>query len=507
MSFLQRFFSKKEDETNNSLQQEIILESMQEMQESMAEHVSEATSSTDNIKELLENPQPSQPSIHSVDTEEEEWLQQSIDDNSEDTLLQAVKHAQSPDEIASIIDHYQSCLESWNQKAILLKKNKHLKEYLSITAALTMLVKLSQTTQILQGKQLHEAIQKNLSTQRQAIENQARMMQSQNNNLHNRQQQFNTQQQQMEQSLKATLAKQKNVTQSINPEQLQAILKQTQALKESSRNNQSGLLAQLNKNLQTILNQQQNMIRANSDNQAKDNTARLHNMQSQQQIQQTLRQSTQLQQLMRMQQQQHSTIITQLQQTSSAAIDSLVNSKISTINANPLNKGLLNNQFVETLANSNIAPEQMQQEAHQPKQDTLSATTEATTNHSHSKEHSGDCPCGKCSKPSPIEAANQAAVKALADIQKQNAIHNVTTSLSEMSGQSTHQKHPGHSPTCTGPCCNPQKTSIEAITKLAIQASSEVQSKVAHGKGCPCCSGVKKASVEQVFQQQQKLAM
>ncbi len=158
-SFAQRFGLTTKDSGNNSIQQEIILETMRDAQESLAEQMSESTRSADNLASIL-TPQ------------EENLAEPDTDTLSLTQLLKAIDDVTSLEELSTLVQHYEELLQSWSEKAATLRSKEHLKEYLSITAALSMLQKMIQQPGFIVGKTLSETLHTNLLTQQKPIEHQ-----------------------------------------------------------------------------------------------------------------------------------------------------------------------------------------------------------------------------------------------------------------------------------------------------------------------------------------------
>lgn len=186
-SFAQRFGFGKEEGGGNSIQQEIILESMKEAQESLAKHISDATSSDGNIAAILSRSSISlTPDTNK--TQEERLLEQEIEENGGDALLRAIEEANSPEALSQLLNRYEELVQGWSEKASLLRNEKHLKEYVAITAALSMSRRLMQQPELLLGRRLSEQLQNALQSQRHVIEKQAVNIQAKTQQLHEQQQ-------------------------------------------------------------------------------------------------------------------------------------------------------------------------------------------------------------------------------------------------------------------------------------------------------------------------------
>ncbi|MBL0318137.1 MAG: hypothetical protein IPP74_02360 [Alphaproteobacteria bacterium] len=182
-SFVQKFGFSKKNGGGNSIQQEVILESMKEAQESLAAQISQDTSSASNIEVILTRGSKSLTS--NIKTQESILLEQDIEENSLERLLKSIERASSLEELSALMQRYEELVASWCDKASKLSSEKRLKEYLSIIAALNMLQKMLQNPDLLfSGKEISERLQTGLISQSQAIESQAKVMHAQNQKLH-----------------------------------------------------------------------------------------------------------------------------------------------------------------------------------------------------------------------------------------------------------------------------------------------------------------------------------
>jgi hypothetical protein len=297
-SFAQKFASKKQEGGGNSIQQEIILESMKQASEDLAAQVSQETSSVANIEAILTR--GSKSIAPDKKSEAEAQLEQEIEENSLEKLLGAIELATSPEELAALMQQYEELLASWSEKASILRSEKHLKEYLSIAAALSMLQKMLQNPELLKGKQLSELLQSSLKSQQQSIAGQAKQMLSQNQKLHEQTQMLSKQLSGVEKSLQASIEALKKDPGKLSPQELQATLKQlqeslkqVQELKEKTTSGKPLDFKEMLEGLQKIHAQNQKLIESGKLSE----TALQAMRQSQQSLQQTLQQTNVVQQL------------------------------------------------------------------------------------------------------------------------------------------------------------------------------------------------------------------
>ena len=181
-SFVQRFTKNKNEGSGNSIQQEIMLEDMSQAQEDLASLVSRNSSSTDNVEVILsQNSKNLAPDINGF---EEQELEQDIEEHSTVKLLRAVELATSTEELTALTQRYEARLDNWNKKVSSLRSEKHLKEYLSVRAALTMLQSAMKNAELVKGKPLSDTLQTSLKTQQQLISDQTKQLQVQQSKIH-----------------------------------------------------------------------------------------------------------------------------------------------------------------------------------------------------------------------------------------------------------------------------------------------------------------------------------
>lgn len=298
-SFVQRFALKKKEGGGNSIQQEVILEQMHQVQEDLAAQISQETRSVENIQAILTLGSKSI-SSHTKSVQET-LLEQEIEENSVERLLKAIELATSPEELSALMQQYEELLAGWHNKVSLLRSEKHLKEYLAIVAALSMLQKMLQNPDLLlPAKQITETIQNSLKSQQQAIENQAKLMQAQNKRLHEQTQLLAKQLSQTELSFQAALEALKKNPGNLSREeltaalkQLQDALKQVQELKEKTLSGNQLDFKEVLDSLKKIHEQSEKLIES-----GKLSETALHAIRhSQQSLQQTIQQTTVIQQL------------------------------------------------------------------------------------------------------------------------------------------------------------------------------------------------------------------
>lgn len=261
-SFVQKFGFSKKNGGGNSIQQEVILGSMKEAQESLANQVSQNTSSASNIETILIR--GSKSLAPDIKTHEGMLLEKEIEENLLERLLKEIALTSSPEELSALMQKYEDLVASWSDKASKLRSEKRLKEYLSTIAALTMLQKMMQNPNLLlSGKKLAETLQIGLISQTQIIEYQAKAMQAQNQKLHEQTQQLTKHLSGTEQLLQASIQASKKDPGKITPEklqnnlkQLQESLKQLQDLKEKTISGKQLDFKEMLENSQNIHRQQ-----------------------------------------------------------------------------------------------------------------------------------------------------------------------------------------------------------------------------------------------------------
>lgn len=298
-SFVQRFALKKKESGGNSIQQEVILEEMRQAQEDLAAQLSQETSSVENIQAILTR--GSKSIAPDTKSEQETLLEQEIEENSVEKLLKAIELATSPEELSALMQQYEELLAGWSERISSLRSEKHLKEYLAIVAALSMLQKMLQNPDLLlSGKQIAETMQASLKSQQQTIESQAKLMQAQNQKLYEQTQLLAKQLSQTEQSLQAAIEALKKDPGKLSPEELQATLKQLQdalkqiqELKEKTASGKPLDFKEMLESLKKIHEQNQKLIESGK----LSDTALQAMRQSQQSLQQTMQQTNIVQQL------------------------------------------------------------------------------------------------------------------------------------------------------------------------------------------------------------------
>jgi hypothetical protein len=335
-SFVQRFAASKKEGSGNSIQKEVILEDMLQAQEDLALQVSQDTSSISNIEVILTCGSKSlAPDIKGAD---ESLLEQEIEENSLERLHKSIELAASPEELSALMQQYEELVASWSDRASKLRSEKHLKEYMAITAALTMLQKMMQNPDAtLSGKKLAEILQNSLTSQAQAIEAQAKTMQAQNQKLHEQTGQLTKQLSGLEQSLQTVIDALKKEPGKLTPQelqnnlkQLQETLKQVQELREKITNDKPLDFKEVLENLQKIQQQHQRLIEGGK---LGDTTLQAA-LQLQHPLQQTLRQANLVQQLQENISRLQTTQIEQIRQNSGqvmqAQIAAIVTDRLST---------------------------------------------------------------------------------------------------------------------------------------------------------------------------------
>jgi hypothetical protein len=351
-SFAQKFASKKQASGGNSIQEEIILESMKQATEDLAAQVSQETSSVGNVESILARGSKSlAPDTKSA---EEALLEQELEENSLEKLLGAIELATTPEELSALMQQYEELLASWSERASLLRSEKHLKEYLSIVAALSMLQKMMQNPDLLlSGKKIAEMLQTNLKSQQQNINDLARQMQAQNQKLHEQTQALTKQLSQTEKSLQASIEALKKDPGKLSPEELQATLKQlqeslkqVQELKEKTVNGKPLDFKEMLEGLQKIHAQNQKLIESGKLSE----TALQAMRQSQQSLQQTLQQTNIIQQLQKNVSALQAAQVQQISQNASQVIQA----QLSTLASK------MNNQALSPEARGQVTLEQKQ---------------------------------------------------------------------------------------------------------------------------------------------------
>jgi hypothetical protein len=162
-SFKQRFAEVKSDNDNNSRAQGIILEEILEEQE--------------QLKAIT--PQETIP-LPEIEIDEEKLLGQEMDVYSVESLFESLEHSSSPEDVAAIISKYEGLMEEWGDKASLVRSEKNLKKYLTMTVALAMLQKMLQSQELISGKKLSENLQVGLKSQTINLSEQTQKLQLQN---------------------------------------------------------------------------------------------------------------------------------------------------------------------------------------------------------------------------------------------------------------------------------------------------------------------------------------
>jgi hypothetical protein len=226
---------------------------------------------------------------------------QEIEENSLERLLKSIELAVSPEELSALMHQYEELVASWGDRASKLRSEKHIKKYLSIIAALTMLQKMLQNPDLLlSGKKLAEILQTSLKSQQQVIESQAKTMQAQNQKLHEQTQQLTKQLLGIEKSLQNAIEALKKDPGKLTPQelqdnlkQLQETLKQVQELKEKAVSGKPPDFKEVLENLQKTQQQHQRLIESDR----LGDIALQSILQSQQQITQTLQQANLVKQL------------------------------------------------------------------------------------------------------------------------------------------------------------------------------------------------------------------
>ena len=230
LSFVEKLAKRTGDFVNN-IEHKVIKESSQQAEEDLAKQVSEATSSQSNIypSYVVKKNKDNQIIERENKSEGEASLEREIEKNSLEKLLGSIESTTTPEELSALMQQYEELLASWSERASLLRSAKHLKEYLSIVAALSMLQKMMQNPDLLlSGKKIAEMLQTNLKSQQQNINEQAQKMQVQNQKLHEQTQALTKQLSQTERSLQASIEALKKDPGKLSPEELQATLKQLQ---------------------------------------------------------------------------------------------------------------------------------------------------------------------------------------------------------------------------------------------------------------------------------------
>lgn len=175
-SFVERYATKRQDGSNNSKFQAIILEETKKAQEAMAAAISQANSSEANMTAtLLQFPEHEAPK-----SAEEAELEQAVDDKSVETLLKRIEAATSPEELTALLEEYETALAEWKEKITSLRSEKHLKEIFAIEAALNMLREMMKNPALQQGQQIAEQLRQGLQSQQQRIAEQAQRSLQQN---------------------------------------------------------------------------------------------------------------------------------------------------------------------------------------------------------------------------------------------------------------------------------------------------------------------------------------
>lgn len=223
VSFRQLFsFNKKEETSENSIFQGKVLNS--QVRHDLAQQVSKANSSVINIESIIDAKK--ERNISNDKTEAELELEQLLSNNSLDKLLRSIEMAKSPEEIAAIIKEYEELLSGLEEKISILRSDKHLKEYLSIKAALAMLQQMN--IEAIKGRQLAEILQNKLNSLQLSISEQARKMQAQSQKIHEQRLQIIKKLSDVEKALKASIEALQKDSGKLSPEELQAALKELQ---------------------------------------------------------------------------------------------------------------------------------------------------------------------------------------------------------------------------------------------------------------------------------------
>lgn len=265
----------------------------------LADQVSQETSCSDNIDAILDR--GSKGLASDKKSEAETLLEQEIEENSAEKLLKTIELTTSPEELFLLMQQYEELLVSWGEKISLLRSKKHLEEYLSIAAALSMFQKMLQNPNLLlSGKQIAEMLQNNLKTQQQSIGDNVQKIQAQNQKLHEKTQALTKQLSQTEQLLKTAIEALKKDPGKLSPEELQATLKQlqeslkkVQELKENALSGKQFDTKEMLESLKRMHEQNQKLFEI-----GKLGEAALQAMQrSQQSLQQTIQLANVIQQL------------------------------------------------------------------------------------------------------------------------------------------------------------------------------------------------------------------
>lgn len=290
-SFTQKFSANQADGGGNSIQQEIMLESMKAAQESLAAIISQETSASGNMERILGKTASSKhaPTATAIG-EEEASLEQEIEEHSLEIILEKIERARSPEEITEWLQEYEELLQSWSEKASALRNKKHLKEYLSIVAALAMLKTMTQHPELLSGNALSEMVKTNVKSQQQFIEQQANKLQLQHQKIYEQQQATK----QTEHTLQPTIVVQQQqvqatVSQLQNARQQQQLMQQQQQARETTiraiEQSKTTSIAQQTATTATIEQARQTTRQVQAAREQQQNVINL-NIQSQQQARQ-----------------------------------------------------------------------------------------------------------------------------------------------------------------------------------------------------------------------------
>jgi hypothetical protein len=192
-SFVKRFSKYKKETSDNSLQQEIILSDVKEAEEALAEQRSLENSSTDNTD-----------NVHYVgqsnivpDWEKQDFFstlfEQATEKKSLESLLVGIEQSLSPESLDLLLQYYKNMLQDWRQNMAHLRNKNHLKEYLSILSALSMLEHVMQRPDpSILGRQFAQSVRHAINVQQTIIEQQVDKIQSQIHKSHESNQQLNS---------------------------------------------------------------------------------------------------------------------------------------------------------------------------------------------------------------------------------------------------------------------------------------------------------------------------
>ena len=188
-SFVARFKKDSDSQTGeNSKQHGIMLESMRNADNDLANQVSEVNSINDPLAAAFV---AGKESVAPNDKSQDELaLEQQIDGIDLHDLLEAIKNASSPEELQELMAQYEALVSDLDEKKSILRSHSHIKKLLEIQAALAILQELSKNP-ALRGKKLAEMLKSQLQSMQGKISRQATQMLAQNMLLANLQKSVN----------------------------------------------------------------------------------------------------------------------------------------------------------------------------------------------------------------------------------------------------------------------------------------------------------------------------